>query len=72
MARKDRSYGDDKFDHERAQGNQKLSRRLHNQQQRGTAGHVRNRLRNYHMIDWIDAQLEAYIYMCLRSGVILN
>jgi hypothetical protein len=24
---------------------------------------VRNRLRNYHMIDWIDAQLEVYIYV---------
>jgi hypothetical protein len=25
--------------------------------------YVRNRLRNYHMIDWIDAQLEVYIYV---------
>jgi hypothetical protein len=31
-------------------------------------GLVRNRLRNYHMIDWIDAQLEAYIYVSKKRG----
>jgi hypothetical protein len=29
---------------------------------------VRNRLRNYHMIDWIDAQPEVYIYVFKKQG----
>jgi hypothetical protein len=35
---------------------------------RGGDSTVRNRLRNYHMIDWIDARLEAYIYVSKKRG----